>query len=69
MEFLPEKIERLDCVVFFWFRISFWVGVCVSCTTIVLIKILFQNLSVLMAVEIGSIFVNGVPMTSLLHLG
>jgi len=30
---------------------------------------LFQNLSVSMAVEIGSIFVDGVPMTSLLPLG
>lgn len=73
-QILTERIERLDCVVFFWFWNSFCVGVCVS-WTIVLIKTVFQNLSGFwnrfpqMAVEIGRIFVDGVPMTSLLHLG
>lgn len=76
VKFLPERIEGLDCVVWFCFVLFFnfilggGVGFGgVSCATIVLIKILFHNLNVLMAVEVESIFIDGVPMTSLLHLG
>lgn len=60
-----------------WFSFGFeflCVGVCLS-WTIVLIKTIFLNLSGFwnrfpqMAVENGRIFVDGVPVTSLLHLG